>query len=82
MLLHNPKEKEILDKIILLGYLTHIVFRLFENLKADPNDPQRFRLEICVSKGSEHNIKYDKNYPKHCSDISPLVSINTMINVK
>ncbi len=43
--------KNNLDYITMMDYLSQIVFKLFEDLNADQNDPKRFKLEICVSPG-------------------------------
>ena len=39
-----------------LDYLTHIVFRMYENLQKAEDDPQRFRIEILFSPGCVVNI--------------------------
>eukprot|EP00898_Chlorokybus_atmophyticus_P007786 jgi/Chlat1/8008/Chrsp7S00634 len=38
-----------------LDYLTHIVFRMYENMDLDPKDPQRFQVEVLFSPGSAYN---------------------------
>lgn len=48
----NLKDKEKLDNIITIDYMAGIVFRLYENLGLDENDPDRFRLEIMVNRGT------------------------------
>ena len=54
----NKKE---FDEIVTLQYLSHIVFKLYENLDADEKDPRRFRLEVAMSPGCvmERNKKYE-----------------------
>lgn len=39
-----PEEARDALNVLYLGYLSHIEFRLYENLVLRPNDPQRFRL--------------------------------------
>ena len=46
----NKNRKEF-EEIITLHYLSHIVFKLYENLDADDKDPKRFRLEVAMSPG-------------------------------
>lgn len=50
-LISKTPEKEARDalNVLYLGYLSHIEFRLYENLVMNHNDPQRFRLEISFS---------------------------------
>jgi inositol hexakisphosphate/diphosphoinositol-pentakisphosphate kinase len=45
-LIEKTPEKEAKDALNVqyLGYLSHIEFRLYENLVMKPNDPNRFRL--------------------------------------
>jgi len=49
------------DEIITLQYLSHIVFKLYENLDAEEKDPKRFRLEVAISPGCvmEKNRKFE-----------------------
>jgi hypothetical protein len=35
--------------------MSHFVFRLFENLNVDEDDPTRFNLEIMVNRGAVTN---------------------------
>ncbi len=42
-----------------------IVFRLYENLGLDENDPDRFRLEIMVNRGTVVEDKVDKIIENH-----------------
>lgn len=50
----DESDKEVienLDRILRLDFMSHFVFRLFENLNVE-EDPSRFRLEIMVNRGS------------------------------
>ncbi len=44
--------KDSLDGILRLDFMSHFVFRLFENLNVDESDPSRFNLEIMVNRGA------------------------------
>ena len=35
--------------MLYMGYLSHIEFRLYENLQKEESDPNKFRLEISFS---------------------------------
>lgn len=52
-----PEESRDALNVLYLGYLSHIEFRLYENLVLRPNDPQRFRLEISFSTEYKQNKK-------------------------
>ena len=41
-----------LDAILRMDFMSHFVFRLFENLNVDEDDPKRFNLEIMVNRGA------------------------------
>lgn len=76
LFIHNKEE---VNKIDFLNYLSHIVFRLFENLTADPKDPKRFRLELHVSSGN--SAKIHEQYKKHSAPISPLILVNKNLSL-
>eukprot|EP00884_Botryococcus_braunii_P003824 jgi/Botrbrau1/13442/Bobra.0082s0046.1 len=38
-----------------LDYMTHIVFRMYENKKEPVTSPERFRIEILFSPGASHD---------------------------
>lgn len=44
-----------MDAILRLDFMSHFVFRLFENLNVKEDDPSRFNLEIMVSRGAVTN---------------------------
>ena len=48
-----PEDTRKIRELLYMGYLSHIEFRLYENLNMAETDPNRFRLEISVS--SEYN---------------------------
>lgn len=39
-----PEDAEKVLNILYMGYLSHIEFRLYENLTMEEDDPNRFRL--------------------------------------
>ena len=65
----NEKARDDLENITTLDYMSGIVFRLYENLGLEQDDPARFRLEIMVHRGAvvenfdqavdEHTIPVD-----------------------
>ena len=51
----DKEAKDSLDAILRLDFMSHFVFRLFENLNVDSDDPSRFNLEIMVNRGAVTN---------------------------
>jgi len=47
--------QRLLHSVSELDYMTHIVFRMFENKKLALDDPRRFRVEILFSPGAAHD---------------------------
>jgi len=76
LFIHNKEE---INKIDFLNYLSHIVFRLFENLTIDSKDPKRFRLELHVSSGNA--AKIHEQYKRHNAPISPLILVNKNLSL-
>lgn len=61
----DKRVKDSLDDILRLDFMSHFVFRLFENLNVEEEDPSRFNLEIMVNRGAVTNpedIKLVKNH--------------------
>ena len=52
---NNRKSFEKIKKIFDLDYCSHIIFRLFENMNFDLQNPNRYRLEIIMSPGSNRD---------------------------
>ena len=76
----NRKSFQKLKKIFDLDYLSHIIFRLFENFNVDLQNPKRFRLEIIMSPGSNKDPREaNKN---HLIDVSPWILLNKNLNLK
>ena len=49
----KPSMKHVLEDIAEHDYLTHIVFKLYENVKIPVNSVNRFRLELYYSPGCQ-----------------------------
>ena len=74
----NKKDLEKLKRISDLDYCSHIIFRLFENLNVDLDNPNRFRLEIMMSPGSSDDPRSaNKN---HLIDVSKRIILNENLN--
>jgi hypothetical protein len=74
----NEKEKEKLENIMTIDYLSGFVFRLYENLVLEENDPKRFRLEIMVNRGGVVENGYLESIDEHAIPIqySKFIDIN------
>ena len=79
----DKEVKENLDRILRLDFMSHFVFRLFENLNVE-EDPSRFRLEIMVNRGSLISPKYIKEVKDHTVPIQfeGYVNINKKLNLE
>jgi Histidine phosphatase superfamily (branch 2) len=59
-----------------LCYLTQIIFRLFEDTKREPDDPQRYRVEVLFSPGATatpmHMAEMDRDSDSSRFDTVPL----------
>ncbi|CDW83263.1 inositol hexakisphosphate and diphosphoinositol-pentakisphosphate kinase 1 [Stylonychia lemnae] len=65
----NLKDKEALNNITTIDYMSGIVFRLYENLGLDEDDPDRFKLEIMVNRGAVVE-NFGENIENHTIPIS------------
>ena len=75
---NNKKAFKKLRRISDLDYCSHIIFRLFENLNVDLDNPNRFRLEIIMSPGSCSEPKSaNKN---HLIDVTDWIALNKNLN--
>ena len=75
---NNKKIFAKLRRISDLDYCSHIIFRLFENLNVDLDNPNRFRLEIIMSPGSSSDPrKANKN---HLINVSNWIILNEKLN--
>jgi hypothetical protein len=63
--------------------MSGIVFRLYENLTLEENDPKRFRLEIMVNRGAVVEEEYEKEMEEHTIPISykKYVDINKQLTL-
>ena len=74
----NKKVFEKLKRFSDLDYCSHIIFRLFENLNDDLDNPNRFRLEIIMSPGSSSDPRHaNKN---HLINVSNWIILNENLN--
>ena len=73
----NLKEFE---EIITLHYLSHIVFKLYENLDAADKDPKRFRLEVAMSPGCV--MDKIKKYEGHLVPIIEPIILNENLTLE
>lgn len=81
----DKEVKENLDRILRLDFMSHFVFRLFENLNVDnEEDPSRFRLEIMVNRGSVISPFKIKEVKDHTVPIQfcNYVNINKKLNLE
>ena len=62
--------KKDLDSILRLDFMSHFVFRLFENLSVVEDDPSRFNLEIMVNRGAITNSSEIWNVKDHTIPIN------------
>jgi inositol-hexakisphosphate/diphosphoinositol-pentakisphosphate 1-kinase len=75
--------KDKLDQILRLDFMSHFVFRLYENFNVE-EDPSRFRLEIMVNRGAiTNNIKI-RDVKDHTIPIrsEEYVNINKKLNLE
>ena len=81
ILTHNNKKsfKE-LQNIFDFDYCSHVIFRLFEDLNVDWQNPKRFRLEIIMSPGSNKNPKEANE--EHLISVSPWIFLNKNLNME
>ena len=77
---NNQKSFEELKKIFDFDYCSHIIFRLFEDLNVDLQNPKRFRLEIIMSPGSNKNPKEAND--EHLMNVAPWIFLNKNLNVE
>ena len=80
-LIKNKKRFEEFKKIFDLDYLSHIIFRLFENFNVSLDDKKRYRLEIMISPGSNKNPIEEKN-EQHLIDVSDWIVLNENLSLK
>ena len=62
-----------------LDYLSHIVFRLFENYNVDKESNERYRIEIIVSSGADKDIS--KADSKHMISMNPWIILNDHLSL-
>ena len=77
---NNKKSFEELKRIFDFDYCSHIIFRLFEDLNVDLQNPKRFRLEIIMSPGSNKNPKEAND--QHLINIAPWIFLNKNLSLE
>ena len=80
LLRENKKSFQELKKIFDFDYCSHIIFRLFEDLNVDLQNPKRFRLEIIMSPGSNKNPQEANE--EHLINVSPWIFLNKKLSLK
>ena len=86
ILIDDESEAEIrdkLDQILRLDFMSGFVFRLFENLNVQEDDPSRFKLEIMVNRGAALNSNMVTEAVNHTILIQQknYVDINKQLNL-
>jgi len=76
------KKKDLLKQMISMDYLSNITIRLYENLNAAPEDPNRFRLEILVSRGCDMEKAREEDIKKHIVPIAPHIMLNSQLTLR
>ena len=76
--------KEKLDSILRLDFMSHFVFRLFENLNVNEEDPNRFKLEIMVNRGAIIDTREIQDVKDHTIPINldNYFEINKKLNLE
>lgn len=63
-----------------LNYLTHFIFKLWENVDLEPMDPRRYQIEVLFSSGTASNpfgVKTaNLNNENHVLHVLPKLSIH------
>ena len=61
-----------------IDYLTHIVFKLFENVAYPRSDPRRFRVELSISSGAGRQAT-PPHFPNYSSPSLPSLVLNDRV---
>ena len=79
----DSEVREKLDQILRLDFMSGFVFRLFENLDVQEDDPGRFKLEIMVNRGAALNSNMVTEAVNHTILIQQknYVDINKKLNL-
>jgi hypothetical protein len=65
-----------------LNYLTHFVFKLYENVELDIKDPARYQIEVLFSSGTAANPYGARPAENHVLPILPMVSIHPFLQLE
>ena len=80
-LIKNKKKFEEFKKIFDLDYISHIIFRLFEDFNVSLDDSKRYRLEIMISPGCNKN-PIEENNEQHLIDVADWIVLNENLSLK
>jgi len=82
ILLHSGVAKfHQLDEPVELHYLTHLVFKLYENLLAPPESSDRWMLEVLFSSGA-HKNPFRCITQDHYQTITPMITIHNHMSLE
>ena len=76
----NEDELTNFTSVSQLGFLSYIVFKLYEDLSLENTDPKRFKLELAMSPGCIDNPLYTSNL-SHMINIAPEISLNRQLTL-
>jgi len=65
-----------------LDYLSHVMIRLYENLNANHEDPNRFRLEIMLSQGCKIDDVKIGEKKEHQVPVAPSIVLSSQLTLK
>lgn len=65
-----------------LDYLSHVMIRLYENLNANHEDPNRFRLEIMLSQGCKIDDFTFGDKKEHQIPVAPSIVLSSQLTLK
>jgi len=82
-ILIEKSDQEKLDSILRLDFMSSFVFRLFENLHVEEDDPSRFKLEMMVNRGAVTDSEEITKVEQHTIPIKHnlFVDINKKLNL-
>jgi len=71
-----------LPRLAALDYLSHIMIRLYENLNAKQEDPNRFRLEIMLSQGCKMDETKVWEKTEHRVPVATPIVLSSQLTLK
>ncbi|KAF5835970.1 hypothetical protein DUNSADRAFT_6635 [Dunaliella salina] len=73
----SESSQQALDATPEMDYLTHIVFRMYENKSFPVSSPQRFRVEVSLSPGAAYNPITHPPAANHTLPTVPRMQLNS-----